>query len=664
MKNRNNENEEGELNKDKIFSLSSNQITVVTNSGLKLAAVGLDKNFFENLLIYEMELEDEFSMEKLYELIKQYSLAIEYYLQTDQSKAKAYQNRMEYLLTNKDTLVQLKRQNDKKNNNNDNNNNDKNKPNNKLKSHLNSKKEEIKIRQDDINIKDISEKVNKFLISSNQKEENKISGKNIIYEDLEKQNLNWKEKLKAKKRGNNRFSSKTTVGGMKKKFQTAVKSDLNLSPLSSSEAIKNEDNKNEKSEKVSEFKNVYEELYEKNEDFKLEEIDKNEDSLDRIEEIKEDIKEDDNIENSKQNKENEIIEKDKDKENNIEENNKNEIKEELVNSEDKKENIQEKEEKEIKEKEDEKKEKEENIIKEEKSEEDSKNSEQEEYEDLKNEIKEENLKENKIQNDIKKISLDKEIKSPKDDKEKNSPENNDQSPFQELLQVHRRMSIIDEDLLNKINTDEDISTSIESQITSLQNIITNLNKKNTSQNEIDNEDEEESETSNSNSNLIQIKTKNNNNSSNNLDKIPAKFQGTYMDVGTIIGEYMNDFNHFFYKEIFEQFSSELKELYEQKYKKYIEIRNEYHNQIKENEYLLEIDDNLTKEKKEEIQQTIESLNEEQQHQIDVVEDEFNQKISDKISEFKLKGFKHNSGIQLLEEKVKLDIYSLINESFY
>ena len=127
---------------------------------------------------------------------------------------------------------------------------------------------------------------------------------------------------------------------------------------------------------------------------------------------------------------------------------------------------------------------------------------------------------------------------------------------------------------------------------------------------------------------------------------------------------MNEFSNFFYTEIFEQFSSELKELYEQKYKKYIEIRNEYHNQIKENEYLLEIDDNLTKEKKEEIQQTIESLNEEQQHQIDVVEDEFNQKISDKISEFKLKGFKHNSGIQLLEEKVKLDIYSLINESFY
>ena len=101
-----------------------------------------------------------------------------------------------------------------------------------------------------------------------------------------------------------------------------------------------------------------------------------------------------------------------------------------------------------------------------------------------------------------------------------------------------------------------------------------------------------------------------------------------------------------------------------KYKKYIEIRNEYHDQIKENEYTMENEDNLTEQKKEEYQQTIESLKEEQQHQIDVVEDEFNKKIMDKISEFKLNSFKHNSGIQLLEEKVKLDIYSLINQAFY
>ena len=76
-------------------------------------------------------------------------------------------------------------------------------------------------------------------------------------------------------------------------------------------------------------------------------------------------------------------------------------------------------------------------------------------------------------------SLDQGINSPK--VEKKSPEEAPQSPFQELLQVHRRMSILDEDLLNKVNTDEEISTSIKSQITSLENIIHNLNKKNDSQ---------------------------------------------------------------------------------------------------------------------------------------------------------------------------------------
>ena len=58
------------------------------------------------------------------------------------------------------------------------------------------------------------------------------------------------------------------------------------------------------------------------------------------------------------------------------------------------------------------------------------------------------------------------------------------------------------------------------------------------------------------------------------------------------------------------------------------------------------------------------MNKEQQHQIDVVEDEFKKKIMDNISEFKLNSFKNDSRIQLLEEKVKLDIYSLINEAFY
>ena len=66
----------------------------------------------------------------------------------------------------------------------------------------------------------------------------------------------------------------------------------------------------------------------------------------------------------------------------------------------------------------------------------------------------------------------------------------------------------------------------------------------------------------------------------------------------------------------------------------------------------------------EIQQIIDSLKDEQQNQIAKIEDEFNRLIVSKVNEFKINSFKNNSGIQLMEEQLKLDIYSLINESFY
>ena len=651
MKNDINEKDEDKLIIDKTFSHSNNQLTVVTANGYNLAKVSLDNHFFENLLILEMNLESEFSMEKLFELIKQYSIAIEYYLQKEPAKAKAYQNRMEYLLTNKDTLIQLKRQNDQINNNkNENKNKEKNNINNKVKSEIIKKKETIKFRQDFIKAEDLTKRVTFVLNSSNKKGENTISGKNIINNDLEKQNLNWKERLKNKKKNPSRFSVKPSIGGIRKKYQSIGKFDLNLSP-NSSEPNLEENNKQENDEiKATEFKTVFEELYDKKEkeDILVDEDRKEEDvNMNRIEDNKiVEIKEDENEEN--------MID-----ENNKEEGKKNigDIKNEIIevkkNQEDKKE-----EQKENDNIEKIKEEKEENVINEKNEDEKSKEQKQIEEPKDKNEIIEIKEEEKENENNINLTSLEKAIESSKIDSGKKNQETTSQSPFQELLNVHRRMSLLEEDLIDNGKPDEEIKNSIESQITSLKNIISNLNKKNTNQNEVDIVEEEESEFSSSNTNLIKIKP-----NLNNLDKIPGKFQGAYIDIETIMGEYVNDFNQFFYKEIFEPFSSELKDLYNMKYKKYIEIRNEYHAQIKENEYLLELDDNLSKEKKEEIQQTIDSLNEELQHQIDVVEDEFNQKISDKISEFKRSSFKHNSGIQLLEEKVKLDIYSLINDAF-
>jgi len=670
MKNEPNENNNNILDENKKFSHSQNQLTIVTVSGYHLVPTKLDQNFFENLLTLEMELEEEFSIQKLSELTKQYSIAIEYYLQVEPLKAKAFQNRMEYLLTNKDTLMKLKKQKDTKNNDKkDTNNNikniDKSLNISRGKSDMNMKKVKLKLRKDEINQEDLSQKIDDFLNINTSKSENKISVKNIINNDLEKQNLNWKEKLKKKKKNSSRQSFKPSIGGIKRRFYS-INNDLSISPLSSEISEKTDDKKAtsiseelyDKENSVEEFKdndlNIIDEKNElKNEENKIDIIieEKNEDE-DKI------IKENDANEINAENKNNDKNNEEGKKENLIQEKEKVEIKIEL--KEDKKDDGNEKEEEkkeDIKEEEIKKEIKQENIEKKEELVKDENKIEEIKHED---DSKEKNINEIKQdKNEINTKTEENTIESSNIETPKKNPEINSQSSLQEHYISAGRKSIIDEDLIAKINPDEEITSSIESQITSLQKIISNLNIKNTSQNEIDNEEDEESEFSNSNNNLIKIKS-----AHNNIDKIPAKFQGAYIDIELIIQQYMNDFNLFFYKEIFEQFSSELKELYEMKYKKYIEIRNEYHNQIKENEYLLEIDDNLTKEKKEEIQQTIESLNEEQQHQIDVVEDEFNKKISDKISEFKLNSFKHNSGIQLLEEKVKLDIYSLINEAFY
>ena len=66
----------------------------------------------------------------------------------------------------------------------------------------------------------------------------------------------------------------------------------------------------------------------------------------------------------------------------------------------------------------------------------------------------------------------------------------------------------------------------------------------------------------------------------------------------------------------------------------------------------------------EIQQIIDSLKEEQKDQIDKITDEYNELIDKKIVEFKQTFFKKDIGINLMEEQLKLEIYTMINEAFY
>ena len=717
---------------DKSFSKSTNQLAVVSNNGYRVALTTLSENFFENLLILEMELEDEFALDKLIELVKQYSIAIEYYLQFDPRKAKAYQNRMEYLLTNKDTLVKLKKQKDKEKNINEDNNdknlnidkeNEKKKKFLKMKTELNINTDYIKLKQDEINAEDFSKKAN-LVLSSNNKNEEQISIKDVVKDDLQKQSQSWKEKFKNKKKRQFKINPKLNIQGLKSRYfggsigskldlRLTVSPQFNSANLNKSEKLniddltiskfkskeltneikeeniieeENEEKTKESQElinriKIDDIKEVEEEKTENEEKIEEEKNDKdNNKEVDekkdekKIEENKEDKNEDKKEENEKDKKETQNEEKKEEEkvEEKKEEEKTEDKKEDKVEEKNEDEKVEEKKEEKIDDKKEEQKvedkreeKKEENeIIIEEKKPEEEKPKQQEQNEIIIEEAKE---KQEKKDDNIEQINIDKITENNSYPLEDNkitleyNPIEAETRLSNLLARTESMNNELEKEMLEKISPDEEIKSSIESQIESLQNIISNLNMKIPSQNENDNEEEEDSELSNSNKNLIKVK---NNNTNSLIEKIPAKFQETYSFVEDLIHTYMKEFNLFFYKEIFEQFSSSLLELYEMKYKKYIEIRNEYHDQIKENEYTMENEDNLTEQKKEEYQQTIESLKEEQQHQIDVVEDEFNKKIMDKISEFKLNSFKHNSGIQLLEEKVKLDIYSLINQAFY
>ena len=654
-------NDKGKKSKDNIIeeeplSRSNNQLTVVSTTGYNMVSTTLPKNFFEGLLILEMELNDEFTMEKLLTLVNQYSLAIEFYLETDPMKAKAYQNRMEYLLTNKDTLVQLQRQKMRKNNEN-NNENEKNAKIIRRSTQFNKTKTYVKLKQEDIKSEDISKKVNKVLDTGNLKDDEKKNVINLIEEDIKKQDESWKNKYKKKKKNKLRNSTKVNLGGallLKKKFFGDKKSDLSLKSSYSGDLSK----KNKKESNLSAGG-----LYEIKEDNNI--IEEEKEEAKGKENGKMEQKENNNIIEAKkeEEKEEKIQEEKKDEENNKDDDNNNfnlddlkEVGEEKIEEENKIEGKIEEENK-IEEKKEEG-----NKIVEEKKEEENKIVEEKKEEE--NKIVEEKKEEENVINTNEKEE---------DNKEINILESFDPNSLPSTM---NRTSILDEDMIRKIKPDDEISKSIEDQIKYLQNMVSNLEAKDTNNkndNDNDNEEDEENEDNkDSEKDIINInKTKEKDNKDDKkelmdskINQIPAKFQSAYYQVESLMNEYMNDFNEFYYKEIFEQFSSQLRELYELKYKKYIEIRNEYHTQIKENEYLLDNDENLNEEKKTEIQQTIDSLNEEQQHQIATIEDEFNRKIVDKISEFKLNSFKKNSGIQLMEEQVKLDIYSLINDSFY
>ena len=514
----------------------------------------LPESFFEDILLNEMDLSEEFSIEKLMALIRLYSQAMEYYLQTDPPQAKYYQGRMEYLLTDKDTLKKLKKQSENITLSNAPSNavstrttNIAGNPENNLvmNKNKNKLKKTVEYKTDVLSFDDISNKVSSVIEDSQVKGDVKTA-KSIIEEELQKQNDNWKEKMKFKKKS----TLKNNMEAGNNKGIDFKRKSMNLKS-STDEKLNIGGNKLEK------YKYMF--------------------SDDIYEEVKE---------------ENEGEGSDKEDEKNV---------------------------------------KKEQII--------------------------DDLQDLKVINigDEEKLKADEN----KDEKKSDKPK----------VEKPRKQSIVDENVIRNIEIDENITNSVNQRMELLNKLIDDIEKNRLKEDEDDdNIDEIDESKENKNEIIEDKKDKKEKNLLSEIHtdviKVPAKFQSTYYQLESMMQSYMDEFNHYYYKDIFEQFASKLKEIYDQKYTKYIEVSVEYHTQIKKNEHILENTDNLSEEKKEEIQQIIDSLKDEQQNQIAKIEDEFNRLIVAKVNEFKLNSFKNNSGIQLMEEQLKLDIYSLITESFY
>ena len=208
----------------------------------------------------------------------------------------------------------------------------------------------------------------------------------------------------------------------------------------------------------------------------------------------------------------------------------------------------------------------------------------------------------------------------------------------------RRKSIDTENVIRAIKIDDEITKFLDEKIKVIDNLYYGIYS----------DDESNFESSRSIPNL----------SKKTSAEIPSDCQATYTKIENRAKNYVDNINKYFYKEMFDTFFVKLKELYKEKYENYLKVNNEYHSNIKENEYNLECNDKISEIEKKEIQNIIDSLKEEQKDQIDKIVDEYNTKIKKFINDFKQNLFKKNVGVDLIEEQLKLDIYTIINDAIY
>ena len=636
--------------------------TIMDGYNLDAISKKLPKNFFEKLFITEMELEEEFSEDKLKELFQLYLSAIQYYSINDKSKVKEYKNRMDNHLTQESTLKNLSKINIKKYK-------EKYKektedlglslPSNKSLRIRGRAKTIFKIEAQKIKRDDIRKKVKVILedvIILMKIDKNNL--KNNISNELKKQRRNWIEKLRKKHTFVNtrinrirtiHIKAPSTPDRLKRRksleFEKKKQYEKSGKYLPKFPNIDDESSEMEESKNKLDDKNDLMKLYNDVEGGKSRKDESDSDSNSEsdsnsssgsiigddyqdcdINKIEEDEKNDEKQENNYKDKESKILSK-----SNLP------IIKEIDENEEKKEN------KEIKENNN-------NY----KNNNDNKN--RMDINLIRNYIEQfMTVKKEKISSakylpklGLKLEEIDKDDKAQppnKKDINDNQKKNviNENEPNK--IPARKRKSIVDENVIREIELDEDIRNITKEKMQSLESLLDDID-------------------SGSESNFTSTASLPSVSKAVNIEQMPAVFQPYFTKIEEKIKSYCEGLHTNYYNEIFENFSIKLKELYDEKYKKYIQVNNEYHSSIIENEFKYENEEKIDENEKNHIKNIIESLKEEAKDQIDKILDEYNSNISILIDDFKHNCFKKNIGIQLRQEQLKLDIYTIINEAFY
>ncbi len=68
--------------------------------------------------------------------------------------------------------------------------------------------------------------------------------------------------------------------------------------------------------------------------------------------------------------------------------------------------------------------------------------------------------------------------------------------------------------------------------------------------------------------------------------LTTKHKQAFQDIHSSIETFVNEFNYYFYDQIFQKFTDNIQKLMDEKYAKYIQICKQYNSQIKEMEFLM------------------------------------------------------------------------------